>query len=163
MTTRWILASELWAKTKDRRETLVERATRETLWLAKLQQPPRAGIDWSTFRCGTLKKDGSMVDDPPLKLFYCAGKDCPGKPYKASEMAHPSGCGEERSSDSAPYGYPKSVAIAAVLAAWVSLCPLAPQQAKREAVIAVDPVHAPAELVSRQRAARQAARWGFRS
>lgn len=103
---RWILASELWAETKaDRARILkpslawmrrakrintVERATRETLRLAKLQQP-----------------------------------------------------------------------LAAVLAAWVSLCPLAPQQAKREAVIAVGPVHVVDELVSRQRAAEQASRWGF--
>lgn len=142
---RWILASDLWAAAKARK-------------LA-----PVAGIDWSTFRSGALKEDGSMVDDPPLKLFYCAGKDCPGLPHKASEIAHPPGCGEERSSDSAPYGYPKSVALAAVLAAWVSLFPLAPQQAKREAVIAVDPVHAPVELVSRQRASASAARWGFGS
>lgn len=103
---RWILASELWAATKAGRERIlkpslawmrrakrsgiVERATRETLRLAKLQQP-----------------------------------------------------------------------LAVVLAAWVSLFPLAPQQAKREAVIAADPVHAPVELVSRQRAAEQASRWGF--
>lgn len=47
----------------------------------------------------------------------------------------------------------------AILAAWVSLCPLAPQQAKREAVIAADPVHAPVELVSRLRAAKSAIDW----
>jgi hypothetical protein len=137
--TRWVLASEVWAKTKDH-GAIVERANR----------------------------DGSMVDDPPLQLFYCAAEDCPGLPYKASEMAHPPGCGEDsteikRSSDSAPYGYPKSVVLAAILAAWVSLCPLAPQQAKREVVIAVDPVYAPVELVSRLRAAEQATRWGFGS
>lgn len=103
---RWILASQEWAKTKDRRDRILkpslawmrrakriniaERATR-----AKLQQPLAAGL-------------------------------------------------------------------ASLLAPWVSLWPLAPQRAKREAVIVADPVHAPVELVSRQRAAEQSTRWGFR-
>lgn len=107
---RWILASGLWAATKENRDRILKtslawmsttkrstgavRVTRENLRLAKVQQP---------------------------------------------------------------------LVVAAFFAAWVSLFPLAPQQAKREAVIAVDPVHVVDELVSRQRAAQSARSWGWTS
>ena len=78
--------------------------------------------------------------------------------------AHPRGLGTKgRGLTAGELDHVREIAAAALLAAWVCLAPLAPQQAKREAVIAVDPVHAPVELGSRQRAAEQAARWGFGS
>jgi hypothetical protein len=53
---------------------------------------------------------------------------------------------------------------AAVLAAWVCLAPLAPQQAKREAYIATaEGSYVAGDLVSRQRAAQSSRDWGWTS